>query len=260
MKTVKEIKLELAEIKDLKDERLLQHSQDSRISVRKLVNLRIKSIGKLIKLKEEHDKRQIYEKELYQKGFNYIAGLDEVGRGPLAGPLVAAAVILPKDCSNLLGVNDSKSLSAKKRQMFVEKIQETALAIGIAVVDSQTIDQLNIYQATKLGMVKAVENLAIQPDYLLIDAITLDSPIQQKSLVKGDQVSLSIAAASIIAKEFRDQLMKDYHRTYPEFSFDQNVGYGTKDHLAALREYGYTPIHRKSFEPIKSMTIKYKEN
>ena len=196
-----------------------------------------------------------YEKELYQKGYQAIAGIDEVGRGPLAGPVVAACGSLHKDCK-IRHLNDAKKIPKKHREEIYEEVLARALGVGIGIVDNDTIDRVNIYEATKLGMLQAIEQMkgeVTKPDYLLIDAMQLDTPIPQLSLIKGDANSLSIAAASIVAKVTRDRMMAEYAKEYPGYAFDKNVGYSTKDHLAGLKQYGVTPIHRKSFEPIKSM-------
>lgn len=200
-----------------------------------------------------------FEKELYQQNIELIAGVDEVGRGPLAGPVVAAAVILPKH-AELAGVNDSKKLSAKKRAMHHHQILETAVAIGIGMASVVEIDEINILQATKLAMKRAIDHLDIVPQYLLIDYLTLEQDIPQIGIVKGDAKSLSIAAASIVAKEVRDQMMKELGEKYPAYGFEKHVGYGTKLHRAALKEYGYIKgVHRQSFEPVKSMVAAFKQ-
>jgi len=194
-----------------------------------------------------------FEKDLYKKDIRLIAGVDEVGRGPLAGPVVAAAVILPK-MAKLAGVNDSKKLNAKKRALLYERILETAVTIGIGSASVAEIDDVNILQATKLAMRRAIDDLDVVPEYLLIDYLTLDVDVPQSGIVKGDARSLSIAAASIVAKEVRDKLMRELGSEYPSYGFEKNAGYGTKVHREALKEYGYIEgIHRKSFEPIKSM-------
>ena len=193
-----------------------------------------------------------YEKELYTQGIQLIAGVDEVGRGPLAGPVVAAAVILPKACK-IPGLNDSKKIPKSKHKEIYEAVLQNAIAIGIGIKDNQVIDQVNIYEATKLAMREAIGQLEPQPQHLLIDAMRLDLPISQTSIIKGDANSLSIAAASIVAKVTRDQMMEEFDRKYPGYDFAQNAGYGTAKHLAGLDQLGVTPIHRRSFEPIKSM-------
>jgi len=195
----------------------------------------------------------IYEKELYKQGIKFIAGLDEVGRGPLAGPVVAAAVILPQGAL-LEGVNDSKKLTAKKRALFYKQILEVALSVGIGEASVAEIDEINILQATKLAMKRAVANLLVPPEYLLIDHLTLDTDLPQQGIIKGDAKSLSIAAASIVAKQVRDELMQKLGQKYPAYGFEKNAGYGTKIHREALIDHGYIKgVHRESFEPIKSM-------
>lgn len=199
-----------------------------------------------------------FEKQLYEQGFTCIAGVDEVGRGPLAGPVVAAAVILPSDVitlrAQLVGVNDSKKLTAKKRALYYEQILETAVAIGIGEASVTEIDEINILQATKLAMKRAIADLNIQAEYLLIDHLTLDLDIPQAGIVKGDAKSLSIASASIVAKVMRDKLMQELGEKYPTYGFEKNAGYGTKVHREALAMHGYIEdVHRKSFEPIKTM-------
>ena len=196
-----------------------------------------------------------YEKELYQQGYQAIAGIDEVGRGPLAGPVVTACVILPKNCK-IKHLNDSKKIPKKHHEEIYQEILARALGIGIGIVDNNVIDQIIIYEATKVGMLQAINQLkgeVTKPDYLLIDAMHLETSIPQQSLLKGDANSLSIAAASIVAKVTRDRMMADYANDYPGYAFEKNVGYGTKEHLEGLKKYGITPIHRKTFEPIKSM-------
>ncbi len=183
---------------------------------------------------------------------NLIAGIDEAGRGPLAGPVVAAAVIL-KEKANLLLVNDSKKLSANQRLKALEEIKGNAIAIGIGIATNQEIDQINILNATKLAMQRAVNKLSVKPQLLLIDHVEIDSSIKQIAITKGDQISLSIAAASIIAKTYRDELMNEYHLQYPEYGFNKHMGYPTKHHLAMIKTYGITPIHRQTFKPIMQL-------
>ena len=188
-----------------------------------------------------------FEKIAYQEGYQFIAGIDEAGRGPLAGPVVAAAVIFPPDYVNA-EIKDSKQLSARKREELYEIIKSEAVAIGMGVVDSDVIDRLNILRATLQAMREAVLELSTSPDFLLIDGlqcIPLLTP--QKPLVKGDSRSISIAAASIIAKVSRDRIMEMYHRQFPQYNFRQNKGYGTKEHCSAIEKYGMCKIHRKSF-------------
>lgn len=196
---------------------------------------------------------QHYERELRSQGYQYIAGLDEAGRGPLAGPVVVAAVILPPDYL-LPGLDDSKKIAPKKRQELYAAICRDAVAVTSVIVPVEQIDALNIYQATVWGMKQAVANLSPAPEALLIDAVPLpEVPLPQQALIKGDSLSASIAAASIVAKVERDAIMEDLDRQYPGYGFSGHKGYGTAEHLAALAQLGPAPVHRKSFEPIKSM-------
>lgn len=196
-----------------------------------------------------------YEKKYYDKGYSLIAGVDEVGRGPLVGPVVASAVILPKNY-NLEGLTDSKKLSEKKRNYFYEIIQRDALAIGIGVIDSSVIDEINIYEATKLAMKDAISNLKIKPEIVLTDAMKLDIDFPVEPIIKGDFKSITIAAASVIAKVTRDRMMYELDKEYPYYNFKNNKGYPTKDHVEAIKKYGIIEEHRKSYEPIKSMNFK----
>ncbi|PKK93259.1 MAG: ribonuclease HII [Tenericutes bacterium HGW-Tenericutes-6] len=196
-----------------------------------------------------------YEEELYDLGYQYVAGVDEAGRGPLAGPVVAAAVILKKG-AQFIYVNDSKQLSPKKRELALKEIKEQALAIGIGISSQEEIDLINIYRATKEAMLSAIESLKIKPDFLLIDAMPMEINIPLKSIIKGDTLSMSIAAASIVAKTTRDQYMIEMDKLFPNYGFKHHMGYGTKEHIEAIYTYGITPIHRKTFEPIKSLLKK----
>lgn len=207
---------------------------------------------RLEKMKAELVRMSETENTLYTDGFEgqpvkYIAGVDEVGRGPLAGPVVAAAVILPRDF-DLLGVNDSKKLSEKRREEMYGKIMEVAVAVSIGMRDHRRIDEINILNATKEAMTDAIKGLAEKPDVVLIDALSLDDvPVPQVSIVKGDSKSVSIAAASIIAKVTRDRMMVDYAEEYPGYAFEKNKGYGTKAHYEGIERLGVCPIHRQSF-------------
>lgn len=252
MATIKEIKEQLASIQRLDDPLLTELEQDSRSGVIQAIAKRKKEIQKRLDEDERLEKMLAYEKELYTQGIQLIAGVDEVGRGPLAGPVVAAAVILPKACK-IPGLNDSKKIPKSKHKEIYEAVLQNAIAIGIGIKDNQVIDQVNIYEATKLAMREAIGQLEPQPQHLLIDAMRLDLPISQTSIIKGDANSLSIAAASIVAKVTRDQMMEEFDCEYPGYDFAQNAGYGTANHLAGLHKLGVTPIHRRSFEPVKSM-------
>lgn len=187
------------------------------------------------------------EESLYEKGFEYICGIDEAGRGPLCGPVVAAAVVLPKECC-IEGVNDSKKLSEKKREVVYEKIMEQALAVGIGIGSVEDIEEKNILNATKGAMKQALENLSILPDYVLVDGNQMISiEIPGETVVSGDAKSESIAAASIVAKVTRDHMLLNWDKEYPEYGFAKHKGYGTKAHIEAIQKYGLCPLHRPSF-------------
>ena len=252
MATIKEIKEQLEDIQRLDDPLLAELEKDDRSGVIQAIAKRKREIQKRINEDERLEGMLAYEKECYARGMELIAGVDEVGRGPLAGPVVAAAVILPKG-SKIPGLNDSKKIPKSKHKEIYEAVLQNAIAIGIGVKDNQVIDQVNIYEATKLAMMEAIGQLDPQPQHLLIDAMKLDLPISQTSIIKGDANSLSIAAASIVAKVTRDQMMEDLDQLYPGYDFAQNAGYGTANHLAGLHKLGVTAIHRRSFEPVKSM-------
>ena len=221
------------------------HEVDERSGVRALVTKARKMQEAFEKEKERIEVMKKYENEYASYG--YICGIDEVGRGPLAGPVVAAAVILPKDCQ-ILYLNDSKKLSEKKREELYEIIMDKAVAVGIGYADHKRIDEINILQATYEAMREAISKLQIKPDILLNDAVTIPQvDIKQVPIIKGDAKSVSIAAASIIAKVTRDRLMVEYDKQYPGYHFADNKGYGAAVHIEALKEKGATPIHRKTF-------------
>ncbi len=193
-----------------------------------------------------------YENEAYQHGKTCVVGLDEAGRGPMAGPLVVGAVIFKKGYYRE-DINDSKKLSEKKREELFDIIIQDALAYQIEIIDVETVDKLNVYQASKKGMIDAIKHISIQPDFALSDAMPLGSVIEHESIIKGDSASISIAAASILAKVTRDRIMKEYDYQYPEYGFAKHKGYPTKQHKEALKIHGVTPIHRKSFQPVKDI-------
>lgn len=202
-------------------------------------------MAKQEKITEKIDKLQ-YEKYCLEKGYKYICGIDEVGRGPLAGPVVTCAVIM--DLTKLVdGVDDSKKLSAKKREKFYDEIIDSSLAYSITEISEKEIDEINILNATKKCMLQSVANLDIKPDVLLIDAVKLNTDIPQLSVIKGDALSYTIGCASILAKVYRDRLMAEYDKIYPQYNFKKNAGYGTKEHITAIKEIGPCPIHRKTF-------------
>ncbi len=196
-----------------------------------------------------------YENELYNKGIKYIAGVDEVGRGPLVGPVVTAAVILPVDFYDER-INDSKKVTEKKREMLYDVIMENAVSVGIGMSSSEVIDEINILEATKKAMKEALNNLSVKPEHVLIDAVKLDIDIPSTSIIKGDAKSQSIAAASIIAKVTRDRMMYELDKEHPEYDFAHNKGYGTKKHIEAIRKYGILKEHRKSFAPCNEYDLK----
>lgn len=197
-----------------------------------------------------------FEEELEDQGIKYVAGVDEVGRGPLAGPVVVAAVIMPID-KRIKGINDSKKLSEKKRQEYYRIINREALAIGISFIDEHVIDEINIYEATKRGMLEAIRKLKIKPEHVLIDAMPLNElEIPHTSVIHGDALSASIACASVIAKVTRDEFMDKMDFKYPNYGFKHHKGYCTKEHIAALEKYGPCEIHRKTFSPVSKYFVK----
>jgi len=195
-----------------------------------------------------------YEKAARAQGATLVAGVDEVGRGSLFGCVVAAAVILPEN-TRIRGLRDSKQLLREDRERLARIVEQKAIAIAVEEVDVETIDRINIYQASRLAMMGAVARLAPQPDHLLIDALHLDLPCAQTSIIYGDSLSISIAAASVIAKVYRDQRMRELHEIYPQYGLASHKGYSTPEHLAALEKYGPTPLHRKSFRPVSQTTL-----
>ena len=224
---------------------ITEYQTDERAGVIKLVAQAKKRLHDLQVEMERIEQLKVYEKKYDDCG--YICGIDEVGRGPLAGPVVAGAVILPKDCK-ILYINDSKKLSAKKREELYDVIMEQAVAVGIGMASPQRIDEINILQATYEAMREAIQKLSVKPDILLNDAVTIPQvDIRQVPIIKGDAKSISIGAASIVAKVTRDRLMEEYAKVLPEYDFASNKGYGSAAHIAALKQYGPSPIHRSSF-------------
>lgn len=196
----------------------------------------------------------VFEREAEENGYKCIAGVDEVGRGPLAGPVVCCAVIMPLNEEDIIdGVDDSKKVSEKKRKLLSEKIKEKAIAYKICQVEPKEIDEINVLEATKKCMKECIENLSVPPDIVLIDAVKIDTKYPVKPIIKGDAKSYTIGAASIVAKVYRDSLMEEYDKIYPEYDFKSNKGYGTKKHIDALKEVGACPIHRKTF--IKNFSV-----
>lgn len=246
--TIKELEAALA-APEVSEEFLAACREDPRKAAARLVRRHEKAQAEHARLL----KMYAYEHEAWARGYEIVAGVDEAGRGPLAGPVSVAAVILPHDLC-LPKLNDSKKLSAKVREELFDEIQEKAIAVGTALIDAQTIDRVNIYQATINGMYEAIFSLQPEPQEVLIDAVPLENlPMASQSIIKGDAKSASIAAASIIAKVTRDRLMDEYDKIYPEYGFAQHKGYGTAQHIEALKKYGPCPIHRRSFEPVRSL-------
>jgi len=250
-KTIADLK-QIAAAREMTEELVEELQKDERVGVQKLLQSYKKQMQKKKELEINFKNMTAYESDCYRNGSNYIAGIDEAGRGPLAGPVVAASVILPRDFK-LLGLNDSKQLKEKERNDFFTVIKQEAVSFGISIIDNDIIDELNIFEATKQAMREAVGRLEVKPDELLVDAVELDKiAYPSKAIIKGDAKSISIAAASILAKVTRDHLMKQIHNEYPEYDFASNMGYGTKHHILTLKEIGATPYHRKSFAPVKN--------
>lgn len=199
-----------------------------------------------------------YERELREQGITLIAGVDEVGRGPLVGPVVAACCILPEKF-NLDGLTDSKKLSEKKREFFFEEIKKQAISYGIGIIDEKKIDEVNIYEATKLAMKQAIDNMNVRPEHILIDAMPLDLDIPTTSIIKGDLKSITISAASVLAKVTRDRMLDELDKEYPMYDFKNNKGYPTKKHLQAIDEYGIIDQHRRSYGPVANYILRNKD-
>lgn len=247
MKSIRDIKEEFQTAVDLDAKEKLAESYrtDCRKGVQDLIAKTVKERERLqIELERLEGMKQFEKKYV---DYTAICGIDEAGRGPLAGPVVAGAVILPKDCS-ILYLNDSKQVSASRREELFDEIQEKAIASAVGIVSPQRIDEINILQATYEAMHQAVEGLKITPDLLLVDAVTIPAmPMKQVGIIKGDAKSVSIAAASILAKVTRDRMMVEYDALYPEYEFAKHKGYGSKMHIEAIQEYGPCPIHRRTF-------------
>ena len=244
-KSIREIEEELRNCTGDRRHLYEQYQTDDRSGVQKLIEKYQKQDEKLADEMERIERMRLYEKKYRHMG--YICGIDEVGRGPLAGPVVACAVILPEDC-NILYLNDSKQLSAKKREELYDEIMKKAVAVGLGMTGPARIDEINILQATYEAMREAIGKLEVRPNVLLNDADTIPGvEITQVPIIKGDAKSVSIAAASIVAKVTRDRLMEEYELVLPGYGFARNKGYGSAEHIAALKELGPTPIHRASF-------------
>ncbi|WP_215141660.1 ribonuclease HII [Exiguobacterium qingdaonense] len=249
--TIQQIKQQL---EDIRYEEWVQIfpalSQDPRAGVQTLLRQKERHFEREKTRQADFERRMTYEREWKRGGYSRIVGVDEVGRGPLAGPVVAAAVLLP-DGFYLSGLNDSKKMTKTARDAAYAHIMEVA-EVGVGIVEPKTIDDINIYESTKLAMTEAIRQVG-DVDALLIDAMKLDLDIPQQSLIKGDALSVSIAAASVVAKVVRDRMMEAYDLTYPGYGFAKNAGYGTEAHIDGLRRLGVTPIHRLTFAPVKHM-------
>lgn len=244
--TISEIKTALAE----NPASVSQWQDDDRVGVQKLLQQFERNQAKLADQRDAFDQRLSFEKTAWLAN-KQLAGVDEVGRGPLAGPVVAGAVVID-DHFDLVAVHDSKQLSAKKRMQLDAQIKSEVVDYAFGVVDAQMIDEMNIYEASRVAMKQAIEQLQVPVDGLLIDAMTVDMDLPQEKLIKGDDRSISIGAASILAKNYRDELMVQYDQQYPGYDFAKNAGYGTKAHLAGLDALGPCPIHRMTFAPVKN--------
>lgn len=246
-KKISEIQKEYKETSELLlPDFIEEYINDGRPGVSKIIGMAQKRMEKLRIERERIEHLKEFENQ-YWPEFDYIGGIDEVGRGPLAGPVVTACVVLPKDCS-ILYINDSKKLSASKREELYEIIMKEAVSVGIGVCSEQRIDEINILQATYEAMRQAISECSVEPQVLLNDAVTIpEVKIQQVPIIKGDAKSISIGAASIIAKVTRDRMMVEYDSIYPEYHFASNKGYGSAEHIEALKKYGPCPIHRRSF-------------
>jgi len=253
-KTIKDIK-KLLDQNQLTEEELIALKKDKRKGVQSLIRSYEKKQAAYKEQKLHFETLLAFDAGYKSNIFQKVVGVDEAGRGPLAGPVVAAAVILPRRFS-LIGLNDSKQLSEKQRETFYEHIIKEAESYAITVVDNHVIDQVNIYQATKKAMIDALLQIDGTPDVALIDAMEINNfPYPTHAIVKGDETSVSIAAASVLAKVTRDRLMNDIGAKYPAYQFHSNKGYGTKEHIEAIEEHGITPYHRRSFAPISKMSI-----
>ncbi|MDD2504349.1 MAG: ribonuclease HII [Clostridia bacterium] len=245
-KTISEVK-EIIQRENISDSLLAAMKDDSRIGIQKLLERYYREQEDKIKIQEKSQYMLVYERKLWSKAYSFLGGIDEAGRGPLAGPVVSACVILPKELL-IEGVDDSKKLSPAKREYFFDIIMEKALAVGFGIIDHNRIDKVNIYQATIESMEQAVKACSQAPDYLLLDAMRLNNiKIPQLSLIGGDGKSQSIAAASITAKVTRDRIMEGFAKIYPEYGFEKHKGYGTEEHVEAIRKHGLSPVHRQSF-------------
>lgn len=252
MKTIKEITAAL-KLATQYEEWMLPFKEDKRVAIQKAFQQLDKRIEKKQLIEQSHQQKLAFDNSFLASSQQFLAGVDEAGRGPLAGPVVTGAVILPNNCQELIGVNDSKQLSKELRNSYAERIKKHALCYAVHFQSVEEIDRINILEATRNSMVESVNSLSIKPNVVIADAMVLPIDIEQHSIIKGDAQSLAIAAASILAKTARDEYMEELAQQYPQYGFEQHAGYGTKQHLQAIDTYGVTPHHRTSFEPIKSI-------
>lgn len=255
MKTIKEIEEKLRSI-DEPTSWLKDLKKDNRIGVQKALARWKRQYEKQELEKKEHASKLAFDESFAPFNGALVAGVDEAGRGPLAGPVVTAAVILPKEVPELVGLNDSKTISKASRDQLANKIRKIAIAYSVHTQSARQIDKLNIYAATRDSMEKAVQALPLKPDFVIADAMTFKTECPIASVVQADAKSLAVAAASILAKTTRDALMDTLHKEFPAYNFTKNAGYGTAEHVAALQMYGPCEHHRKSFEPVKSLLQK----
>lgn len=254
-KTVKEIEALLKKQMAV-TEWIIELEGDARAGVKKALKRWHKNYEKKEQERQAHIEKKNFDASYKLFPNAFIAGVDEAGRGPLAGPVVTAAVILPDDCDELIGLDDSKAVSKEKREAFADKIKEVAVAYAVHIQPVAVIDDINIYEATRLSMEEAVQTLTIEPDFVIVDAMALSLQQRTASVVKADAKSLAVAAASMLAKTTRDAYMKKVNEEYPVYQFEKNAGYGTADHIAALEQHGPCEHHRRTFEPVKSFMKK----
>lgn len=252
MQTVKEIETLLKALKE-PSEWLKELENDNRAGVQKALKRWYKNEEKRQAFILAHKEKKAFDASFKPFSDALVAGVDEAGRGPLAGPVVTAAVILPDKCDTLIGLDDSKAISKEKREQLAEKIKAVAIDYAVHIQPPTVIDEINIYEATRQSMEESVKQLVATPQFVIVDAMKLKIATETASITKADAKSLAVAAASILAKTTRDQYMEKLHETYPMYQFQKNAGYGTADHIDALKKYGPTSHHRKTFEPVKSL-------
>lgn len=252
MQTVKEIEAQLKSL-DRPTEWLKELGKDQRIGVQKALKRWYKKEEKKQSERKAHEEKIAFDASYKPFSAAYVAGVDEAGRGPLAGPVVTASVILPDECDELIGLDDSKAITKEKREQLAKIIKDVAIDFAVHIQSASVIDDINIYEATRQSMEVAVRSLGTVPHFVIVDAMKLSVEQPTESVTKADAKSLAVAAASILAKTTRDEYMAQLHKKYPMYQFQKNAGYGTADHLAALEEHGPCSDHRKTFEPVKSL-------